>query len=165
VKTLLQSLGQKPTFRERRAYRPIEVFTTAMVNLFPAYFPRHAFDRPILYPRHASGPVMNLDWSIVWQNLTSSIRQLGQSGGSDLRKPGTFLAVLAAAKGLCHVAVLPSDLDAPVSGWQLSEAGRGRVHSLFRVRYACTERSKRVQTCAISSSLECTRSSLILLRV
>jgi hypothetical protein len=33
------------------------------------------------------------------------------------------------------VAILASDLGAPVFGWQLSEAGHGRVHSLFRVRY------------------------------
>jgi tRNA(Arg) A34 adenosine deaminase TadA len=39
-----------------------------------------------------------------------------------------------------------------------------RVHSDFREHYVCTEWSKRVQTCAISSSLECTRSLLIPLR-
>lgn len=39
-----------------------------------------------------------------------------------------------------------------------------RVHSDFRVHYVCTERSKRVQTCAISSSLECTRSPFIPLK-
>jgi polar amino acid transport system permease protein len=39
VKTLLQSLGQKPTFRERRAYRPIEFFTTVMVIYFLLIFP------------------------------------------------------------------------------------------------------------------------------
>ena len=39
-----------------------------------------------------------------------------------------------------------------------------RVHSDFRVHYVCTERSKRVQTCAISSILECTRSLFIPLR-
>jgi hypothetical protein len=45
--------------------------------------------------------------------------------------------------------------------------GATRVHSDFRVHYVhyvCTERSKRVQTCAISSSLECTRSLFIPLR-
>jgi len=40
----------------------------------------------------------------------------------------------------------------------------GRVHSLIRVRHVCTERSERVQTCAISASLECTGSCFILLR-
>jgi hypothetical protein len=39
-----------------------------------------------------------------------------------------------------------------------------RVHSDFRVHYVCTERSKRVQTCAISSILEHTRSLFIPLR-
>jgi hypothetical protein len=32
-----------------------------------------------------------------------------------------FLAVLAAPEGLCHVAVLPSDLDRPFSEGYLSE--------------------------------------------
>ena len=32
------------------------------------------------------------------------------------------------------------------------------MHSDFRMHYVCTERSKQVPTCAISSSLECTRS-------
>lgn len=40
-----------------------------------------------------------------------------------------------------------------------------RVHSGFRAHYVCTEKSKRVQTCAISSSLECPRSLFIPLKV
>lgn len=77
---------------------------------------------------------------------------------------GSIFAILATTEGLCQVAVLAADLDAPVPGRQLREAGHGRVHSPIRVRYVCTERSKRVQTCAISASLECTRSCFILLR-
>jgi hypothetical protein len=65
-------------------------------------------------------------------------------------------AALAPTKDPGHVAILAADLDAPIPRWQLDERSRNRVHSSFRVHDVCTERSKRVQTCVISASLECT---------
>ena len=60
-----------------------------------------------------------------------------------------FFSVLAPTERLGHITGLAADLDAPVSGCQLSEG-----------RHACAQ----VQTCAISSSLDCTRSLFIPLR-
>ena len=50
-----------------QSFRPIEVFTTAMVVYFVILFPAtRAVD--MLYRRGcASGPVMSFDWGVVWQ--------------------------------------------------------------------------------------------------
>src|SRR5215216_5957384 len=62
-----------------------------------------------------------------------------------------FFSVLASSERLGHITGLAADLGAPVSRCCVKVATR--VHSDFRVHYVCTERSKRVQTCAISSSV------------
>src|SRR6266436_20870 len=73
-------------------------------------------------------------------------------------RPGSRCpAIQSTCRGGCLSGGFPPDLNAPASRLQLRK-GRHCVCTplRFRVRYAFTERSNAVQTCAILASLECT---------
>ena len=58
-----------------QTFRPIEIFTIAMIVYFLILFPVTRAHRRRLSARRASGAVMNLDWTVVWQYRWTLLRR------------------------------------------------------------------------------------------